>query len=793
MKQISRFLSFAAAAAMCFSACSPEELKNDNVDVKKYVTVHFGAENTDPTSTKATLTPNEGETAFQAMWENGDVLSVEYISPTTATNKIIQATWDAENKMFSAELPNETGAWDFSACYPVPNASNNSVDFGSDRTQKGNAYNSKYDIMIGTKSTTNSAAGKDDDGSAIVFPMTRQTAIAYFHFTSDLDEAITKATLTVGGEGAAIASNYAYVSDFAWAAAEDCQSITITFPEEAPNAQDFQLWFNVLETAYESMSLTVETANKTFTISKATDGVYEKGKLYKVKKAVSWTDKAENPSILFFYESFDKNVSTGGNDASWGGGIATGTLAADNTGWTFVKGSGANMCAKFGTGSAIGSATSPSLGITTSEATLWFKAGSWKDDTAKTLVISIDGNGTVKPTEITLSNAKWTEYFCTISGADADTKVKISAKTETKNRFFLDEVYVYSGSQPIAKANQYISFDETSFNITIDKDFTAPILSGAKTTVTYTSDNESVATVEASTGAVTIIGAGTAKITATAMETEEYRSAIATYSITVSKLSQTLSFEKPTYSVNINDIASFVSPTVTGASTKVSYSILLSAETSDGAITINSTSGELTINSTGEATITAVAEESDIYYLATASYTIKVLDSSSSSVKWVLVSDLANLTEGTYILASVKTANTWRYMPNTTSSSSNPTLKELTTPTDDNTIADENVSSDMKWDLVSTGKDNEYYIRPNGNSDIGLGCTNQTGKNIRISSSYKNMKWGFSTSSTANWQIKNDATTAMYLAVYADDAWRNYNKEDTNQNGKFYIFKQVSE
>ena len=300
MKQISRLLSLAAVAALCFSACT-EELNNDKINGGKTVTVHFGTENTDP-STKATLTPNEGETAFQAAWENGDVLSVEYISPTTATNKIIPATWDAENKMFSAELPNETGAWDFSACYPVPNASDNSVDFGPARTQKGNAYNSKYDIMIGTKSTTNSAPGKDDDGSDIVFPMTRQTAIAYFHFTSDLDETITSATLTVSGDGAAIASNYAYVSDFAWAPTEDCQSITLTFPEDAPNAQDFKLWFNVLPTIYESMSLTIETATKTLSISKNSIGEYVAGKLYKVKKGVSWTDKGSEPGKTYAYK-----------------------------------------------------------------------------------------------------------------------------------------------------------------------------------------------------------------------------------------------------------------------------------------------------------------------------------------------------------------------------------------------------------------------------------------------------------------------------------------------------------
>lgn len=304
MKQISRLLSFAAAAAMCFSACSPEELKNGEVNVSKFVTVHFGTENTDPASTKATLTPNDGETAFQAAWENGDALSVYYINDKEVENDfqngIVPATWNGNS--FSAELPEYTGEWEYRAAYPIPDATDNHVDFGPNRTQKGNAYNSKYDIMIGSAVAEKAAAGKDNAGKDIVFMMTRQTAIAYFHFTSDLNEAVTSATLTVSGEGAAIASNYAFVSDFDWAAYEDCQSITITFPEVAPNAQDFQLWFNVLPTNYASMTLTVETATKTFTISKSTDGKYEAGKLYKVKKSVSWTDKGSEPGKTYAYK-----------------------------------------------------------------------------------------------------------------------------------------------------------------------------------------------------------------------------------------------------------------------------------------------------------------------------------------------------------------------------------------------------------------------------------------------------------------------------------------------------------
>lgn len=528
MKTLFKTFAYAAIAALALSSCAKEKLQPADELTGKLVTVHFGTENTDP-STKATLKPEDAEeTAFQAAWENEDEISIEYISPD-ANNDIIVGAWDATNKKFSALLPDETGSWAYSAAYPVPSASDNSVDFGANRTQKGNAYNSKYDIMIGAVDTKNSAAGKDDNGKDIVFPMTRQTAIAYFHFTSKVDEAITSATLTVGGDGAAIASSSAHISNFAWAPTKDCTSITLTFPEEAPNAQNVQLWFNVLPTSYSSMTLTVETATKTFTISKSTSGEYNVGKLYKVKKkGISWTDK------IFFYESFDQTSGKGGNDNRWSGSIASSTVVYDNKGWDVSNAGGASKCLKLGTGDKKGSATTPSLGITTSEATLSFKAAAWNASKEKTTInLSIIGAGTIAPISVNLVKGQWSEYDCTITGADATTKIKFEAFDASDNRFFIDEVYVYSGPQPVVKANQIISFSETSYSIFINDDFTEPTLSGAKTSVTYVSDNEKVVTVESTTGAITIVGAGTAKITATAEETEEYRSATAFYTITV--------------------------------------------------------------------------------------------------------------------------------------------------------------------------------------------------------------------------------------------------------------------
>lgn len=88
--------------------------------------------------------------------------------------------------------------------------------------------------------------------------------------------------------------------------------------------------------------------------------------------------------------------------------------------------------------------------------------------------------------------------------------------------------YISTGQE-----KQTLSFDSTAVEATLGQPFTAPTLSGAKTTVTYSSSNTDVATVDASTGAVTLVGAGTTTITATAEATEDYFSATASYTLTV--------------------------------------------------------------------------------------------------------------------------------------------------------------------------------------------------------------------------------------------------------------------
>ena len=309
MKNFNKIFFAAVAAAFGLASCS-QELTPVEKPQGNLVTVNFGAEASIEPATKATLT-TEDELTFKSAWENGDIMSVKYSNGNEA-NGTVPATWNASSQAFEATLPEYTGMWDYNTVYPAPDA-DGKVDFGSVRTQKGNAYNSNYDLMKGAAIAENAAAGKDDNGKNIIFEMTRQTAVAYFHLTGTLDEEVVSAKLSVEGDGAYISTsdvkaNEDYAKGYVFTETEGVASkeINLTFDAgTAPKASDFKLWFNVLPTIYTKMTLAVETANHTMTISRTAEDMYEAGKLYKVVKAIpadKWVKKEGETPISKDFE-----------------------------------------------------------------------------------------------------------------------------------------------------------------------------------------------------------------------------------------------------------------------------------------------------------------------------------------------------------------------------------------------------------------------------------------------------------------------------------------------------------
>ena len=135
---------------------------------------------------------------------------------------------------------------------------------------------------------------------------------------------------------------------------------------------------------------------------------------------------------------------------------------------------------------------------------------------------------------------EWTSFEIDITGVEENSNPKITIAA-TK-RFFLDEVKVTqttsSGGGETTLTDRELSFGATtSFDAEVGGTFSAPELTGATEGatdgVTYASSNVDVASVNASTGAVTINGMGYAKITASAKENDTYKAGSAFYDIYV--------------------------------------------------------------------------------------------------------------------------------------------------------------------------------------------------------------------------------------------------------------------
>lgn len=164
-------------------------------------------------------------------------------------------------------------------------------------------------------------------------------------------------------------------------------------------------------------------------------------------------------------------------------------------------------------------------------------------------------------------------------------------------------------------------------------------------TVSYTSSNAEIATVEAN-GVVTGVSAGTVTITASVtVDGEEYT---ATYEVTVQKNTAELSFAQSVVSINENE--TYAGQTVTKPAdildSEITYSSnnpsVASVDASTGAITLG---GAL-----GTATITATFAGNTKYNAATATYTFKVTAASAATGDYEKVTSVNDLTDGEYLI-----------------------------------------------------------------------------------------------------------------------------------------------
>lgn len=253
------------------------------------------------------------------------------------------------------------------------------------------------------------------------------------------------------------------------------------------------------------------------------------------------------------------------------------------------------------------------------EKPLYGKTITWSSDNKD--VATVDENGTVKG--VGLGKANITATFA------GDNEYKTStAKYEIK-----------------VKGAPELSFPQTSYNIIANDKFAAPELTKtpADVVVTYSSSDEKVATVEPSTGKVSIVGAGTAKITATSQVTDVYEEAQASYDLVVTKFTPKLSFPQTSYTIEMGD--AFSAPKLGGLPEGVTPVYTSSKEE---VATVDKATGEVKIVGVGTTTITVTSPNTDIYEGATASYELTVNRATTRKVTFDFTNqvDVSNIEEG---------------------------------------------------------------------------------------------------------------------------------------------------
>ena len=233
---------------------------------------------------------------------------------------------------------------------------------------------------------------------------------------------------------------------------------------------------------------------------------------------------------------------------------------------------------------------------------------------------------------VKLTYYKKTDFVFNVSAPQANLyyRLKFDLKKGSGNGFVqINKVEYYEDASN--KTATSLSFDAPSYTISKDQTLTKlPTLKAdektlSDKTITWSSDNENVATVDVN-GTVTGVAAGNAKITAKFAGDDTYKTSTASYEIIV-KGAPSLSFPEKSYTVEMGD--AFSEPTLQGLPTDVTAKY--SSSNADVA-TVDESTGKVQIVGVGTTTIKAVSEAKDVYEAAEASYVLTVKPASKKIV-----------------------------------------------------------------------------------------------------------------------------------------------------------------
>ena len=637
MKKSFKVFALSLVAVSALFACSKEmDVINDKPVVEGNKTIlTIKATNPESVATKTTMS---GTTPS---WLAGDQITVIYknTSNAVATAESTPLAGAITTATFDATLVDANTSINGYAVYPANDLAQTlsvaKIPIAAEQHPTGTAFDGASDIMVsqaftpaGTVSTKFARLGailrvKINNATLSDEKILSLSVTGANNLVGDASVDLSDATLTGLANGSTtVTATYESANQFTVGAA-DKYVYLVVYPQELA--------------AGSTLTINGETENTTFSrdIVLSEKIILNPGHIVPLNVTISsFTPKDK----VFIEARFDDNDGSGGNDGNWSGSIASNDIQLPNSDWSQTNGKGADKCVKFGTGSAGGSLVTEDITIPAvySSIKLHFKAGAWNGSKEGTSLSISSTNSDIKDdsdvdvSSVTTVKGAWTSYDYYIKNITGDVAITFSTASGN-NRFFLDDIIVYYGAS-VPKKENGLAYAVTAVAKTYgDANFTNELTNPNGLTVSYGSSDTGVATINSSTGEVTIVKPGTTRITASFAGDSDYASGSVYYDLTVSKAAAGLAYANDDIKKNIGD-AKFTNSLTNPHSLSVSY-----ASTDEDVATVDS-DGEVTIVDGGSTIISATFAENDYYlegeaiYYLTVKKAIKTMVFASSSI-----------------------------------------------------------------------------------------------------------------------------------------------------------------
>jgi len=290
--------------------------------------------------------------------------------------------------------------------------------------------------------------------------------------------------------------------------------------------------------------------------------------------------------------------------------------------------------------------------------------------TGNTLAVEVGGTQIGKVTSLTKANHQTLEF---VSDTPLSGTITFSVTRSAKTIWIAGFEVTTEEANPDLKTAE-LAFENGEYTFTMGETFVSPQLVKQVTDgdITYSSDNETIATVDAVTGNLTLVSAGTTKITATSAATSTYNVGTASYTLIVAEKAKlgdiTVNGSVPVTDVPVEAYAEL--PIVIAAENSESMSITVMDENTDIVVdednlAVSSYTWTPTVVGTYEVEVTANGCGST----TKVNFTLNVTEKPESPVTglWKKVTSLDAINDATlYIIAGYKeSAQTWNTMSGT--------------------------------------------------------------------------------------------------------------------------------